>query len=189
MIEYTSIAISILALSVSTLTLWFTLLRRGKLKMTKPTVIFFGYDFTPNATPKVFLRTLLFSTGEQGNVIESMYAQIFHDQRSETFSFWGYGDKNDLVPGSGLYVSKAGVSLNHHFVLSMSRPNYSFEQGDYTIEVYAKTVGKAKSSKLSTIKIHLKSEHATALSRQDGVLFELAPESQEYVGRTNERNI
>jgi len=39
-----SVAISILALSVSAVTAWLTLFRRGSVKMAQPTVIFFGPD-------------------------------------------------------------------------------------------------------------------------------------------------
>lgn len=72
-----SITISALALGVSTVTAWFTLLRRGTIKMTQPTVIFFGPD-NPRSNeegplPVVYLRTLLFSTSKRGRVIECMY--------------------------------------------------------------------------------------------------------------------
>ena len=63
MIEIASISISIAALVVSTVTAWFTLLRRGTVRMTKPTVMFFGPDGGPHngtpAKPKVFLRSLV----------------------------------------------------------------------------------------------------------------------------------
>lgn len=64
-----AIAISALALLVSALTGWLTLIRRGDLKMTQPTVIFFGPDGGSHggkkARLKVFLRTLLYSTSRR----------------------------------------------------------------------------------------------------------------------------
>lgn len=53
------VVISVMSFTVSVAALWFTWLRRGRLSMTKPTLIFFGYDTEPRLTPKVFLRTLL----------------------------------------------------------------------------------------------------------------------------------
>ncbi len=167
--------------------MWLTLFHRGRLKMTKPAVVFFGYDHIPKTTAKIFLRTLLFSTSAQGIVIESMYVRITAGNHTETFSFWGYGETNKLVPGSGLYVDKAGLSANHHFVLSVDKPAYNFAEGDYKIDVYAKTVGKRMAQKLSTIEICLGAEHAASASKQDGVLFGLSPETQNYVGHINSR--
>ncbi|HEV3510866.1 MAG TPA: hypothetical protein VGS05_04120 [Candidatus Sulfotelmatobacter sp.] len=42
-----SVTISILALSVSAITAWLTLFRRGTIKITQPTVIYFGPDSVP----------------------------------------------------------------------------------------------------------------------------------------------
>jgi hypothetical protein len=39
-----SITVSVLALAVSSVTAWLTLFRRGTVKMTQPTSIFFGPD-------------------------------------------------------------------------------------------------------------------------------------------------
>ena len=53
--------ISVLALTLSSVTAWLTLFRRGTVKMTQPTVIFFGPDSPRSASeiplPKIFLRT------------------------------------------------------------------------------------------------------------------------------------
>lgn len=90
-----SIIVAILALVVSSLTAWLTLLRKGQILMTQPTVIYFGPDGGFHAmsvvepvsrralknsdsdkphisiehhTPpiKIYLRTLLYSTGKRG---------------------------------------------------------------------------------------------------------------------------
>lgn len=188
LIENISILISVAALSISLITMWLTLFHRGQLKMTQPNVISFGYDFTPKTTPKVFLRTLLFSTAARGVVIEAIYVEVSNDGRTEMFGFWGYGETNKLSPGSGLFVDKAGFAANHHFVLSVEKPLFPFEAGDYKIEVFAKIVGRDKTLKLSTIDVTLTAEHATALSGHDGVLFELSPETQKYVGHLNKQD-
>ena len=155
--------------------------------MTKPNVVFFGYDFTPKTTPKVFLRTLLYSTAAKGVVIESIFVEVSNNGRSETFSFWGYGETNKLSPGSGLFVDKAGFAANHRFVLSVQKPSFPFQAGEYKIDVFAKIVGNDKILKLSTLNVTLTGEHADALSGHDGVLFELSPETQNYVGHSNKK--
>jgi hypothetical protein len=95
-----SITISALALSVSTVTAWLTLFRRGTVKMTQPTVIFFGPD-TPRsrdhlALPKVYLRTLLFSTSKRGHVIESMHVALRRNETHQNFNIRVYGEHERL---------------------------------------------------------------------------------------------
>lgn len=124
------VAISILSLGISATTMYFTWFRRGRLAMTKPALVFFGHDA---ATPKIFLRTLLYSTSQRGKMIEHLYAKLIRGGTEQVFGFWGYAATTEISPGSGLYVSQTGVSANHHFVLSEQYSGYEFVAGDYTI--------------------------------------------------------
>lgn len=154
--------------------------------MTKPTIVFFGFDIVPKPTPKVFLRTLLYSTSTRGQVIEGMYAKVRHGGRERVFSFWGYGETEKLSPGSGLYVGRTGLAANHHFVLSVHEDAYRFENGLYEIDVIANVVGNRNPMRLGTIKLSLSNELAAALEQQKGVLFERKI-GGEYEGHSRER--
>lgn len=154
--------------------------------MTKPTIVFFGFDSVPKPTPKVFLRTLLYSTATRGQVVEGMYVRVRHGDNERVFSFWGYGETEKLSPGSGLHVSRTGFAANHHFVLSVHEDAYRFEPGCYEVDVIADVVGRQKPMKLATIKLSLSVELAAALQRQEGVLFERKV-GGEYEGHTRER--
>lgn len=79
--SWVSIAIATIALFVSMMTMWLTFLRNGTIEMTQPTVIFFGPDGGERASPKVFLRTLLYSTAQKGQLVESLYVRLRHDER------------------------------------------------------------------------------------------------------------
>lgn len=59
-----TLAISGAALLVSLVTAWVTVFRRGILKATWPSVIYFGPDPGEGYHPKVFLRFLIF-TGDR----------------------------------------------------------------------------------------------------------------------------
>ena len=155
--EYISIPISIVSLAVSVGTFWLAFVDRGRLQMTKPTIVFFGYDMVPRAIPKVFLRTLLYSTAIRGQVVEGMFAKVRHGGSEQVFSFWGYGETEKLTAGSGLHVSKTGFAANHHFVLSVHETEYRFEPGDYDIEVFANVVGRKAAVHLSMIRLTLNS--------------------------------
>jgi hypothetical protein len=64
------VVLSVVSLVISIIVAWLTLLRRGTLRMTQPVQIAFVYE---NGTkPKIFLRTLLDTTGERGYVIEGL---------------------------------------------------------------------------------------------------------------------
>ena len=188
MIDIFSISLSVVALLLSGFTFWFSFLRRSKLRMTKPSIVFFGFDFSPKTTPKVFLRTLLYSGSPRGNVVESMYAAITHDNHTETFSFWGYGETNKLTPGSGLFVPREGVAFNHHFVLSVHKEKYAFTEGKYLVQVFAKLVTDHTAHKLYELTLELSTELATALNQHEGVLFELEPDTDNYVGHRNQQS-
>ncbi|MBL7396000.1 hypothetical protein INQ29_24530, partial [Escherichia coli] len=83
-----------------------------------------------------------YSTAAQGQVVEGMYVKALRNGTERTFSFWGYGETEKLSAGSGLYISRAGLAANHHFVLSVHEDEYRFEPGDYAITVYARIVGR-----------------------------------------------
>jgi hypothetical protein len=69
MLEFVSIVLSLSAVGLSATTAWLTLFQRGTVRMTQPTVIYFGPDAPardleiPRA--KVYLRSLLYSTSKR----------------------------------------------------------------------------------------------------------------------------
>jgi hypothetical protein len=180
-----SVGISIISLSVSAAAFWLTWLKRGRLFMTKPTIIFFGYDTVPRQrTPKIFLRALLYSTSARGQVVEAMYVKLRRGDSQQIFSFWGYGETNKLTAGSGLFVGQAGIALNHHFVLPVQHTSYEFVEGPYSIHVLARVVGKSRPISLDTISLTLSRIDArTYLAGGVGILFELDWETGKYHGR------
>jgi hypothetical protein len=126
-----SITISILALCVSSGTAWLTLFRSGTVKMTQPTVIFLGPDpprsRNESPSPKIYLRTLLFSTSQRGRVIQSMYVALSRNEMRQNFNIWVYGEER-LVRGSGLFVGETGVVANHHFLTPKDTTNIPSKQ-------------------------------------------------------------
>lgn len=182
-ISLLSLFISAIALVVSGASLWFTWLRRGRLLMTKPTIIFLGYD---DETPKLILRTLLYSTSARGQIIENMYVKLSREGSEQVFSFWGYGATRDLAKGSGLYVGKEGIACNHHFVLSKRYGDYEFAAGPYLIAVFAVVAGQTTPIKLAEVALDVLKSEEVALRGRLGVLYELGTEDQGYFGHAQE---
>jgi hypothetical protein len=118
MIEIFSIVIAAVALMVSITTAWLSLIRRGNLRMTQPTLVFFGPEVSNKGHRhnKVFFRTLLYSTSKKGHVIESMHISLERGETKQNFSIWVYGE-NEPHRGSGLFVPDEGITYNHHFLL------------------------------------------------------------------------
>jgi len=180
---------SIAALSLSLFTLWFTTLRRGSVRSTHPSFIAVRYDFVDKKAPqaKVFVRTLLYSTGKRGHVVESLFLRVQEGGRQAEFSFWGYGDK-DLIRGSGLFVPETGVVTNHHFNPTDFEHAFLFSAGTYSLELVAKLVGIKRLLPLWTVKIDMPNEALSpSIVHDTSVFYSWSPERDRYVASIENR--
>jgi len=129
--------------------------------------------------PKIYVRTLLFSTAKRGHVLESLHAVLLGESARCSFGIWVHGDET-LVRGSGLFVGERGVSSAHHFLLP-DGVDYQFESGRCTVEIYATTLGGRRAHRLWTLDLEISTEMAAALnSRGAGVYFDWNPQSTAY---------
>jgi hypothetical protein len=180
-----TVTISVLSLAIASLTAWLTLFRRGTVRMTHPTLIFFGRELSripgEPALPKIFLRTLLFSTSKRGRVIESMHVAVSGNEAHQNFSLWAYGERDQLVPGSGLFVGETGVAVNHHFLAPEDASGFVFASGEYNLDVFTHLLGERNPLRLFSQTLVISPEIATATWEQDGgVLFQWGPDSGRY---------
>ena len=184
MIAIVGIAISIMALAVSAVTAWMTLLRRGQTLMTQPTVIYFGPDGSRFGMEprhqKVFFRTLLYSTGKRGQIVESMFISLRRGETRQNFNKWVYGD-DDLRRGSGLFIPEGGIATNHHFLPPPDLESFAFSAGHYVLDVFATIVGSSRARSLFIVELDITQEIAHAL-RQDssGLYFDWGPDAGRY---------
>jgi len=186
-----TLTISALALVVSVATAWLSLFRRGTVKMTHPSVIYFGPDTPKNGEhppyPKVFLRFLLFSTGKRGRIVESMYASLKRNETMQNFNVWVYGDK-ELVRGSGLFIGEDGKVFNHHFLTPRDGNNFRFTEGVYSLKIYAKLFGDAHSLFLFSTSLIVTAEHASALqTNTTGLYFDWSADSKNYLPHMDQK--
>lgn len=180
--------IATVSLVISLATLWLTYLHRGTVKMTQPTVIFFGPDDKDN--PKVYLRTLLFSTSQKGQVIESMHVKLYRGESVQTFNIWVHGERVEIVRGSGLYVGKEGVAHNHHFLMPKDGSTYEFLAGKYRLEVYASILNQKSSKKLFSVELEVSEGNGAKLKNGlNGLYFDWGPESNRYHSNLQESGL
>jgi hypothetical protein len=185
MTDPVAVGISILALAVSSVTAWLTFFRRGTVKMTQPTVIYFGPDKprrdADNPPPKVFLRTLLFSTSKRGRIIQSMHVALARNEAHQNFNIWVYGDDR-LVRGSGLFVGETGISANHHFLTPKDGGQFRFIAGQYRMDVFAHLLADKTTTLLFSQLLEVSREQAVALqARGTGLYFDRGPDALRYL--------
>ncbi len=183
MLESFPIVLSIAALLISVLTAWLTFFRRGSLHATQPTTVFFGPD-GPNYekldNPKLFLRTLIFSTGKRGLMIESLHVKLTRNETVQNFNIWVYGDTS-LKRGSGLFVGESGIVTNHHFLTPRDGTAFSFVEGNYQIKLYAKILSSKTQKLLWSETLSISKEQAEFLAKGNyGVYFDWGPDSKNY---------
>lgn len=184
MSDIMTFTISMVALIISLFTLWLTFFNRGKVRMTLPSMVAFGYDARGahnGFDPKIMVRCHIFSTGERGQVIEALWAQLYCQAKNEIFPVWGVNADNKLVRGGGLWVGKTGVTAWHHFV---ANTNFKFLPESYTLEVFARVHGYRHPQKLwsTTLLIPLKN----SISQHDGseqIWFDLEPKTGKFQPR------
>jgi len=185
MTQTISVIVSLLALVISVITAWLTLLRKGTVRMTQPTLVFFGPD-GPSGPPKIFLRTLLYSTAKRGQIIENMFIKVRRGESVQNFNIWVYGD-GTMARGSGVYVGEEGVACNHHFLLPKDGTRYEFVAGDYNVEVFASLVGQSKPDPLYRFRLSLSEAQATAMKdKTAGVFFDWGPDAGRYHSHVDE---
>lgn len=184
MMNWITVVISSLALLISILTAWLTLLRRGELRMTQPTVVYLGPDggLPEEGKPclKVFVRTLLFSTSQRGQTVESLHVSLQRGESKQSFPIWVYGDK-ELVRGSGLFVPFGGIACNHHFLLPADGTDFKLLPGAYTLRIYAKRISDSAPLQIGSIELSISEKHASDLQADNaGIYFDWGPDRKAY---------
>lgn len=186
-----STTISVVALAISAVTAWLTFFRRGTVKMTQPTVIYLGPD-SPRpggepASPKVYLRTLLFATARRGRIVESMHIALSRNETHQNFNIWVCGDER-LVRGSGLFVGEAGVAANHHFLTPKDGSSFRFTEGRYRLSVFAQLLGDRRRTLLFSQTLEVSRETAALLEEPgSGLYFDWGPDSGRYLPHVDRR--
>ena len=162
--DFLTVGISLVSLFVSAYAVWVAQFNRGRLQMTRPTLLCLKREL-PSALPKIFLRTCLFTTGSKGRVIEGMFLRVRHAQGEFTFDFWGHTmETGKLTLGSGLPVGPTGVASDHHFnPREGSSIEFLYVPGDYQIEVFASIVGQRKANLLHEVNFSISSLQSVEL--------------------------
>jgi hypothetical protein len=181
---FLALSIAACALLVSGLTLWLTYFRRGTVRLTRPSVIFFGPDGSRHEgtidRPKIFLRALLIADSKRGRVVENLFASLTRQETRQNFNIWVYGDDR-LVRGSGLHVGDVGIVTNHHFLLPPDNSEFRFRSGTYHLEVFASLLGDRRPIKLLSQSLEVGAAEGSSISSgMCGLYFDWGPQTDCY---------
>jgi hypothetical protein len=186
-IETLSLVFSGIAVSLSLTTTWLTLLRRGAVRMTQPSLIFFGPDGS-RGPAKVFVRAFMYSTSDRGRIVDQMFARLSHREGTRSFTSWIVRD-GALSRGAGLLIDRKGVAHDHHFLLANGAEEFAFYPGDYVVELFGTCVGRNRPVLLTSQRVHISASQAESLNRLDaGIFFDWNPEKSAYHSRLD-RNL
>ncbi len=175
-----SIIMSFFSLILSLFTVWLLYLYKGKIKMTQPTWVAFGYDGPGIGESKIYLRTLIVSTAKRGRIIENIFLKVHRGESLQNFNIWVYGQKNNLSRGSGIYIGQDGVVCDHHFLLPKDCANYEFSPGSYKIEIFFSILGVKKDFLVRTLELVLSHEHVKNIKEGNMIFFDWAPNTKTY---------
>ncbi len=138
-----SLIVAVVAILISAITAYLTVIHQGRLRMTVPSMVVFAYDqhSSGRLEPKVMVRCLLFSTGRRGNVVETLFARLRYANTVLDLDTWGLAkDGSILSRGGGLFVGQDGVPAWHHLV-ALPGEAFRFGTGAYQLEVLARVHG------------------------------------------------
>lgn len=178
------ITLSVLALVVSVFTFWYNSLRRGRVQMTRPTMIGVGFGGAGKKN-QVFVRCMLFTTASRGSVIENMYARVRRGETAQNFSIWVHGQVNNMERGAGLTVTQNGITKNFHFLLRPDEPDFVLVPGTYIVEIICRVLGSKTETVLSFSTLTITPN--LLAHEQSGIQFDWAPDSDCYVGHAANR--
>ena len=179
-LEIAPIAISLVALTISGITLWLTHLRLGTVKITRPSQIYLGPDGEIPYAAKIAVRTLLYSTSSRGRCVDQLFVRLSRGESSHCFSVWVHGHGASLVRAAGLMVGPNGVDLMHQFLISRDA-NFEFQAGEYKFELFMEIVGKRKPKLVFAQTLSINEKDARAMnSPLEGLFFDWGPESGSY---------
>jgi hypothetical protein len=108
--------------------------KHGRLKMTQPSLLCLKREH-PSMRPKIFLRTLRYTTAPQGPRHRKHILERSAGLRHIHLRFLGHTEDGKLTLGSGLFVGSTGIASDHHFNPREGVYNFFYGGGQYLIEV------------------------------------------------------
>lgn len=184
MLDATTI-VAWLSLAITGFHLWYTLVRRGSVRMTQPSFILLGVGREGHA--KVAIGAHLYTTGERPAIVEGMFVRVTRGGIVRDFDVWVHGaGSQGLVRGSGVHVGTEGVTADHHFLLQNGLDPFDFLAGQYTVKVFGTVVGSKSEQCFFTVTLLLTESMRDVSS---GMFFDWRPSQRQYEAHNESRRM
>jgi hypothetical protein len=172
-----STIIALLSLAASAFTIWFTMFRRGAVRMTQPGFILFGID-SDGVKPKIAIGVHLYTTAQRGAVVEGLFARAKRGTTVQDFDIWVHGSEGSkLTRGTAVHIGQQGLTCVHHFLLQEEVSPFEWLAGDYELEIFGTIVGHRGPRRL----FHSKLTLADPIGGEcDCMFFDWRPALQSY---------
>ena len=180
LIDISALGISIFALIISALTFYFSHAYAGKIKMSKPNQIWFGFA-NPSRKAHILLKSVLYSTGAQGHIVERLYARLESNSSSQEFSSWVIGKQTDTYKPGGMRITKEGYMGDHHFIFPNDGTSYIFKTGNYSLKIFAKIAGENSDKLLREVNLNIPNHLSAELSSSKGIYFNFHSSDGNYI--------
>lgn len=154
--------------------------------MTKPSQVWFGLGRSGAGSPSVFLKTLLYTTGKNGIVLEGMYVKLIRGETNQSFNIWTIGQAANMYRPGGIRVTNSGYLADHVFLLPKDGSDFRFVSGKYRIETYARIAGSASPTLLSEIELEVPQSLSDKIAGARGIYFDLNSDADNYVRSIDE---
>jgi len=177
-----AIIVSAAALSVSLVTMWITLFRRGSLKMTQPTTVMFGPDGRHHeGDPKKFSASTSIFDSKTRTRNRKYVCKSFTWRTPTELSNLGTRQR-ETFSGYGIFVGDQGVVADHHFLLPPDAERYVFKAGEYRLEVFGRIVGAREATVLWSNSLIVSESDARMLTQaHNAIYFDWGPDSNRYI--------
>lgn len=182
MLEASTIIAAWLSLVGSAFTIWFTMFRRGTVRMTQPGFLLVGPE-SGKAKAKVALGAHLYTTAQRGAVVEALFARVTRGTATQDFDVWVYGT-GSLSRGTAVHIGQTGLTGDHHFLLPEGEHEFQWLPGEYTIEVFGTVVGRRGPHRFWKLNFALPD---AILEAGDCVFFDWRPGPRKYEARVFRR--
>jgi hypothetical protein len=117
-----------------------------------------------------------------------MHVALSRNEMHQNFNIWVYGEREQLVRGSVLFVGETGISANHHFMAPEDGSTFAFTEGHYRLDVFAQLLGDQKPIHLFSQSLDISRDIATALREKGaGLYFDWGPDSSRYLPHVEKR--
>ena len=186
-LEIVPVLLSSIAILISGITLYYVNFWGGKLYMVKPSQVWFGFSKPGKKGAAIFIKSLLYTSGLQGRVIESMYVTLNKGETKQSFNIWNIGQKANMYRPGGLRVNKGGYLGDHVFLLPKNSQEFQFSDGKYLLEIFARIAGDTAPKKLQSIKLIVPTDLSNKASDKRGIYFDLHSDATDYVVSIDEQ--